>query len=400
MESQVTGAEDYYTVLGVARDAGQDEIRKAYRKLARQYHPDLNGGDAAAAERFREVQRAYDVLSDADKRARYDRFGAAGVENGGGAGPDFGMGGMGGMGGFGDIFDMFFGAAARGAAAERGPEAGADLRADIEVTLEEVLSGVKKTIPVTRLESCEGCKGSGARPGTQPQKCVACGGRGAVQTSRQTIFGAMTQVVECYRCHGRGEIVTDPCGRCGGRGTERQTRRIEVEIPAGVEERTRLRMRGEGEAGPHGGPPGDLYIFIHVKQHPVFRRRGRDLVSEIDVSLSRAALGGAVEVRTLEGTETITLPAGTQYGDSCRIKGRGLPELTQPQLRGDLHVMMRVKVPTKLNERQRRALEELAEASGEDLNATEPPPPHEKGFFEWVRGLFTQRDEGQHDDER
>ncbi len=387
MESKVA---DYYEVLGVARDAGADEIKKAFRKLALLYHPDKNGGDAAATERFKEVKLAYDVLSDPDKRARYDRFGAAGVDAG--AGADFGFGGN--FGGFGDIFDVFFGGAggaARGA--ERGPERGADLRADVEITLEEVLSGIKKTIPVTRLENCGDCKGSGAKPGTSPQPCAACAGQGYIRQTRQTLFGTMSQMAECYRCHGRGEIVTDPCPRCSGRGMERQSRRLSVEIPAGAEERTRMRLTGEGEAGPFGGPAGDLYVFIHIKPHPVFKRRENDLLNEIEVSFARAALGGTVEVPTLEGAETIPVPEGTQPGDVFRLRGKGLPQLGRPGVRGDQHVVVRVRTPTHLNDRQRLALKEFAEASGEDLTQKEVTTHQQGGLFEWVRNLFTARDE-------
>ena len=391
MESKVASTQDYYEVLGVSREAGADEIKKAFRKLALVYHPDKNGGDAAATERFKEIKMAYDVLGDPDKRARYDRFGPAGVDGNGGG--DFGFGG-GNFGPFGDIFDVFFGGGGRGGATqERGPERGADLRADVEITLEEVLSGVQKTIPVTRLEHCGDCQGTGAKAGTKPQACAACAGQGYIRQSRQTLFGTMSQMAECYRCHGRGEIVTDPCQRCNGRGMERQTRRIPVDIPAGAEERTRMRVKGAGEAGPFGGPYGDLYIFIHIKSHPVFKRRERDVMNEIEVSFPRAAIGGQVEVPTLEGSETISVPAGTQPGDVFRLRGKGLPELGRPGVRGDQHVVIKVRTPSHLNERQRKALQEFAEASGEDLTQKETVPQQQGGLFEWVRNLFTGRDD-------
>jgi molecular chaperone DnaJ len=266
----------------------------------------------------------------------------------------------------------------------------------MEITLEEVLAGVHKTIPVNRQERCTGCGGSGAKEGTRAQTCVACGGAGAIRTARQTLFGTMSQVTECYRCHGSGQLITDPCPRCHGRGQERQSRKIEVDVPPGVEERSRIRLTGQGEAGPNGGASGDLYVFIHIKQHPVFRRRGMDLVSEIEVSFPCAGLGGNITIPTLEGTESIRIPEGTQSGDVFRLRGKGLPELHRANNRGDQHVVVRVKTPTHLNERQRRALEEFASASGEDLNHPAHAPKQEKGFFEWVRNLFT----GHEDDEK
>ncbi|HEU4754929.1 MAG TPA: J domain-containing protein, partial [Armatimonadota bacterium] len=293
---------DLYEVLGVQRGADANDIRKAYRKLARQYHPDMNGGDAAATEHFKEINQAYEVLSDPEKRERYDRFGMAGVNGGGAPGPgtDFG-----GFGPFSDIFDVFFGSGGRGPVEERGPERGPDLRYDLQITLEEVLTGTEKTVPLSRMENCADCHGSGARPGTKPQPCAACAGSGYVRSTRQTLFGTMSQVTECYRCGGRGEIVTDPCPRCSGRGLERVSRKIQVEIPPGAEERTRIRLTGQGESGPYGGPAGDLYVFIHIRPHPTFRRQGRDVMNEIEVSFARAALGGQVQVPTLEGTETL-----------------------------------------------------------------------------------------------
>ncbi len=400
----VARGQNYYQVLGLAQDASTDDIRKAYRKLARQYHPDVNGGDAEATEKFKEINRAYEVLSNAEKRARYDRFGEGGVNGDAPSNPtDFGFGGGSGGGaggGFSDIFDVLFGAAAGGGArtpTERGAERGADLRADIEITLEEVLGGATRTIPVTRLESCSECKGNGAKPGTKPQPCAACAGSGYLRQARQTIFGTMSQVSECYRCHGRGEIVTDACGRCAGKGRERQSRRLEVQVPPGAEERSRIRLTGQGEAGPDGGPPGDLYVFLHVKPHPRFRRQGRDVMSEIEVSFVRATLGGPVDVPTLDGVEPLTVPEGTQPGDVFRLRSRGLPDLTRPQSRGDQHVVVRVKTPTHLNEKQKRLLQEFAEVSGEDLGKGAVAGQHnEGGFFEWMRNLFTGHQDDQH----
>lgn len=380
---------DFFEVLGVSREASQDEIRKAYRRLARQHHPDVNPDDPQAEERFKELSQAYEVLSDPQKRARYEQFGAAGV-NGNAGGGDFGQG----FGPFSDIFDVFFGSAGRGGSpAERGPERGSDLRYDLEITLEEVLKGTVKTIPVNRLERCTGCGGSGAKEGTRPQACVACGGAGAVRQARQTLFGTVSQVTECYRCHGTGQIISDPCSRCHGRGQERQNRKLEMDIPAGVDERSRIRRTGQGDAGPNGGAAGDLYVFIHIKTHPIFKRRGMDLVNEIEVSFACAALGGTVTIPTLEGEENRPIPAGTQSGDVFLLAGKGLPELHRPTVRGDQHVVVRVKTPTHLNERQKKALEEFAEASGEDLSQPVSGQKQEKGFFDWVRNLFTGHDD-------
>lgn len=376
---------DYYETLGVSRDATADEIRKAYRRMAREHHPDLHRDDPGAADRFKVINQAYEVLSDDEKRARYDRFGAGGVDGDGGGGGA----GAGGFGPFGDIFDVFFGAGGRAQQADTGPERGSDLRYDLEMTLEEVLHGASKTLTIPRMEHCSECGGNGAKPGTKPQPCVTCAGAGYVRTTRQTMLGVFSQMAECYRCHGRGVIVTDPCPRCRGRGQERRTRELTLEIPPGVDERTRIRRTGEGEAGPYGGPPGDLYVFIGVRNHPKFERDGRDLSSTIQVSFARAALGGQVEVPTLEGVETLTIPEGTQSGDEFRLRGKGLPELNRPTLRGDQLVTVCVRTPTSLNDRQRTALRELAEAGGEDLAEIEKPREHEGGIFEWVRNLFT-----------
>jgi molecular chaperone DnaJ len=387
MESYVVEEQDYYKLLGLTREAQPEEIRKAYRRLARESHPDVNGGDEEATARFKAVTRAYEVLSDPEKRSRYDRFGASGVEpGGGGPGADFGFGG-----GVTDIFDFVFGMGGRGGV-EQGPPRGDDIRYDLELTLEEVLHGTEKKISLDRVEHCSECGGNGARPGTRPQACVACGGRGRMQSSRQTIFGTMSQVSDCYRCSGRGVIVTEPCPKCRGRSVERQARQITVQAPPGVGERTYISRRGEGDVAPFGGAAGDLHVVFHIKPHPRFRRHGTDLKTEVEVSFARAALGGPVEIPTLEGVETQPIPEGTQPGDVFRLSGKGLPELNRPQARGDLLVEVRVRTPSKLNDRQRKALQEFAEAGGEDLSQSSEGH-HEGGLFAWVRNLFTGRDD-------
>ncbi len=376
---------DYYEVLGVPRDADADALRKAYRRLARQFHPDVNGGDPAATEKFKEINQAYEVLSNADKRSRYDRFGAAGVDAAPSGDSSGGFGGQ--FDPFGGIFDAFFGGAGGRGGARQGPQRGDDLRIDIEVTLLEVLNGASKSIPISRHEKCGDCSGSGAKTGSQPQPCVACGGQGYVRTSRQTILGTMSQVSDCHRCRGRGQIITDPCGRCRGAGMERITRNLTVDIPPGVEEGVRLRLSGEGEASSEGGVPGDLYVFIHEADYKRFQRQGRDLLVETHISFARAALGGPVTVPLLDGQETISIQPGTQPGDVFRIRGKGLPGLRTSE-RGDLHVAIRVTTPTRLNERQKKLLQEFAEAGGEDLGAAESHHGHH-GILEWVRNLFT-----------
>lgn len=372
--------QDLYDVLGVARSASPDEIRKAYRRLARKYHPDVNGGDPEATERFKQINAAYEVLSNEEKRSQYDRFGLSGVEAG-----DSGFGGFGGFGPFTDVFDIFFGSG--GARTRPGPERGTDLRCDVDLTLEEILHGAEKTVTVRRLENCPDCSGSGAQPGSPIDTCAGCAGSGYVRTARQTFFGTIGQVTECPRCHGRGQVVREPCRSCDGRGQVSRERRITLQIPPGVDERTRIRQAGEGEAGPFGGPPGDLYVFLHIRPHARFRRQGRDLISELEVSFARAALGGPVEVPTLEGVETHEIPAGTQSGEVFSIRGKGLPEHGR-RTRGDQHVVVKVRTPTQLNERQRAALLEFAAASGEELTGE-----RQGGFLGWVRGLFQQREE-------
>ncbi len=366
---------DYYEVLGVARDASQEEIKKAYRKLARQYHPDANPGDKNAEEKFKEIAEAYEVLSDPEKRASYDRFGHAGV-NGQGFG-GFGEG-FGDFGGLGDIFDMFFGGAAR---ARRGPQKGADIRVDVEISFKEAAFGVEKDIRVPRVEECESCRGTGAAPGTSPVKCPLCGGTGQVQFSQSTPFGRIMQTYTCDRCRGTGRIIEKPCGACHGAGQVRRARSIHIKIPPGVDTGTRLRVAGEGEAGIRGGPRGDLYVYINVRPHRLFKREGNDIICEMPISFAQAALGDELEVPTLEGTAKIRIPEGTQHGTEFRLRGKGIPDLNGYG-RGDQYVRVKVVTPTRLTERQKQLLREFAALSGEN------PAGESKGFFEKVRDAF------------
>jgi molecular chaperone DnaJ len=353
---------DYYEVLGVPKDANEADIKKAFRTMARKYHPDANKDDPNAAEKFKEVNEAYQVLSDADKRAKYDQFGHAAEQMGGMGGNPFE--GMGGAGGFGDIFDMFFGGQMGRQQRQRGPSRGADLQYELDMSLEEAAFGIKKEIRIPRTEPCETCHGSGARPGTQPVTCSKCRGTGQVQQATNTIFGRFVNVTTCDRCGGEGKIIENPCSTCRGRGTVQKMHTVEVNIPGGVDTGHRLRMSGYGENGDKGGPPGDLFIVMRVRPDNRFRREGDDLVSELSISSTQAALGTEVEVPTLDGPETVKIPEGTQHGDTIRLRGKGVKHL-RGSGRGDQHVVIQVKVPRNLSSRERELLRELAEIRGE-----------------------------------
>ncbi len=354
-------ARDYYEVLGVGRDASPDEIKRAFRALARRHHPDANPGDSGAEERFKEINEAYSVLSDADKRAAYDRFGTAEPQAAGfggsydGGGDPFG---------FGDLFDMFMGGTMGGR--QRGPRRGADIETEIVVDLKEVLEGAERTIRYPRVEPCQTCHGSGARPGTSPITCRTCGGRGQVQSVRRTALGQFVTSRPCEACHGSGREVREPCPTCRGAGLVRiQAERV-VHVPAGVEEGQRLRVAGEGDAGPDGGPPGDLYVHVRESPHPVFVRQGRDLESSLRVGLAEAALGAKKRVKTLEGEEEVRVPPASQPGQVILLKGRGLPGL-RGHGRGDIRLVVRVTVPERLSGEAREALLRYARAAGEQV---------------------------------
>jgi molecular chaperone DnaJ len=360
-------ARDYYEVLGVPRDASQEDIKRAFRTLARKHHPDANPGDPGAEERFKEINEAYSVLSDPEKRAAYDRFGTADPAAGFGTGAGFGGGFDAGADpfGLGDLFDMFMGGA-MGARA-RGPQRGADVEVEIAVDLREVLAGAERTLRYPRVERCDTCGGTGARPGSGPTVCRTCGGRGQVQTVRRTAFGQFVTSRVCETCMGRGREVRDPCPRCRGAGAvRRQVERV-VRVPPGVEEGQRLRVAGEGDVGQEGGPPGDLYVRVREAPHPEFVRRGRDLESRLRVGLAEAALGTRKRVRTLEGEEEVHVPAGSQPGQVIALKGRGLPGL-RGHGRGDLRLVVELEVPQRLNPQARQALMDYARAVGERVD--------------------------------
>ena len=371
---------DYYEILGVSRNATQVEIKRAYRRLARQYHPDVSN-DPDAEERFKELNTAYEVLSDPDKRARYDRFGHAGVN----ADAGFGGFGMGGFGGLDDIFEEFFGAGFAGGSrrrSRRGPGRGRDLSYELTIDFEEAVFGTEKEIEIPRQEVCEECRGTGAAPGTSPSRCPECGGTGEVRTVRQTFLGSMINVNTCPRCRGRGEIITTPCPVCQGSGKTRVTRRLKVNIPAGVDDGMKIRIQGEGEPGQNGGPPGNLYVIINVRPHKYFKRRNHDILLEITINVAQAALGDTITVPTVDGEAELTIPPGTQTGESFRLRGKGFPRLRRDGTsagRGDQWVIVQVVVPKHLTPEQRELFEALAETL--DTNII---PPQSKGFFDRV----------------
>jgi len=374
---------DFYDVLGVARGAPADEIKKSYRKLALKYHPDRNPGDKEAEQRFKEVAEAYEVLSDDQKRARYDQFGHAGISGASVPGGAPGAGGyvdpfdifeqvFGGRGGA--IFDEFFGGGGRAGGARRGSH----LRVDVTLTFDEMARGTKKTIALRRHEGCETCKGTGARPGSARKTCSQCGGAGQV---RQVAFGFVQVASTCPKCRGEGSTVESPCGTCRGTGREVKKAEIQVQIPAGVDDGSQMRLQGQGESGVMGGPPGDLFIVVRVQSHELFRREEDDLLLTVPVSFADLALGATVEVPTLEGPEKVRLRTGSQAGERVRIRGRGLPNVHDGR-RGDLVVTLDVEVPKKLTSRQEELLREFREI--EEKN----PGPKRKGFLEGLKGLF------------
>lgn len=352
---------DYYEVLGVGRDSDDNAIKSAYRRLARQYHPDVNKSDDAE-ERFKEINEAYEVLSDADKRAAYDRYGHAATQGGFGAGGPGGAG-YGGFPGFGDIFEEFFGGMGGMRGGARGPARGADLRYDMEITFQEAVFGAEKEIEVPRQEACPVCQGSGAEPGTKPIRCPQCNGTGEVRRAQQTILGQFVSVSTCPRCNGEREIATTPCSNCRGQRRVQVTRKLAVSIPAGVDDGMRIRLAGEGEPGERGGPTGNLFVVLHVKPHSLFQRQENDIVLELPVNIVQATLGTELDVPTLDGTSKLTIPAGTQHGEVFRLRGKGVPILRSSR-RGDQLVVVRVVVPEKLNDKQRKLLKELGESLG------------------------------------
>ena len=360
---------DYYEVLGVQKGASEEEIKKAYKKMARKYHPDLNPGDKDAEEKFKEVNEAYEVLSDSEKKARYDQFGFAGVD------PNFGAGGggYGGGAGFdfgdlGDIFGSFFGGGFGGGQTRRNPNApqrGESIRMNLTISFEEAAFGCEKELELDRYESCETCRGSGAAPGTSPETCPDCGGSGVVQTRRQTPMGVFASTAPCSRCGGRGRIIKEPCKDCRGSGMVRRRRKIQASVPAGIDNGQTISIRGQGHAGTNGGPAGDLLVTITVRPHELFRREGTSVLCEAPITFPQAVLGAELEIPTIDGKVKYDIPEGTQSGTTFRLKGKGIPALNG-RGRGDQYVTVYIETPRNLNREQKEALKKFAEAVGEN----------------------------------
>ena len=364
---------DYYEILGVDRSASDEDIKRAFRKLAFQCHPDRNREDGAE-EKFKEINEAYEVLSNPEKRAQYDRFGHTG--------PAFGAGFDGSdiFRGFGDIFDAFFGGTAT--ATRQGPQRGNDLRYDLTISFEEAALGSEKEIELERVEKCSVCNGSGSKPGTQASVCRECNGMGQVRRVQRSVFGRFVNIGPCTRCGGEGKVITDPCPQCRGSGQEQKKRRISVKIPAGVDDGSQIRISGEGNAGIRGAGAGNLYVVLSVKEHPLFKRHGDDILYDLALNFAQAALGSEVEVPTLNGPASVKIPPGTQTGKLFRLRGKGAPHLGSGGS-GDELVMVHVVTPQSLDERQRKLLEELAQTLG-----TATVPKDQKGFFHKVRDVL------------
>ncbi|MBO6917079.1 MAG: molecular chaperone DnaJ [Rhizobiaceae bacterium] len=371
---------DFYELLGVSKGADEKELKSAFRKLAMKYHPDKNPDDAEAEKKFKEINEAYETLKDPQKRSAYDRFGHAAFEQGGpGGGAGFGGGGAG---GFHDIFEDIFGDMMGGGQRQRrssgGRERGADLRYNMEISLEEAFEGKTAQIRVPTSVSCDECSGSGAKPGSSPTTCSTCGGIGRVRAAQ----GFFSVERTCPTCHGNGQIISDPCNKCSGQGRVSEEKSLSVNIPAGIEDGTRIRVAGEGEAGQRGGPTGDLYIFLSVRPHEFFQREGADLYCMVPISMTKAALGGKFEVTTLDGSKSrVTVPEGTQSGKELRMRGKGMPVMRSSQ-KGDLYIRIAVETPQHLSRRQKELLEEFQEISSNENN------PESSGFFSKMKGFF------------
>ena len=375
---------DYYEVLGLAKGASDDEIKKSYRKLAKKYHPDLNPGDAEAEKNFKEVNEAYSVLSDADKKAKYDQYGHAAFDPGAGGFGGSGFGGFGGMDfDMGDIFSSFFGGGG-GARRSNGPVQGNDREARVTLTFEEAAFGVKKEINYNRVEKCPSCEGSGAQKGTSPKTCPKCGGTGSVRVQQRTPFGMMQSTRPCQECHGSGKIIETPCSDCRGSGTTVKRKTLEVNIPAGIDDGQEIVARGQGDAGKNGGLNGDLYISVHVKEHSVFVREGSDIFCDVPITFVEAALGATIKVPTLEGDMDYEIPEGTQTGSRFTLREKGMPSVNGKR-RGNLTFKVIVDVPKNLNAKQKDMLRDFAKTCGEKNNL------QKEGFAEKMRKLFNKK---------
>lgn len=363
---------DYYEVLGVSKGASDSEIKSAYRKLAKKYHPDMNPGDKEAEAKFKEASEAYAVLSDADKRRQYDQFGHAAFDGGAGGAGGFDFGGMD-MGDiFGDIFGDFFGGG-RSRSQSNGPMKGQNIRTSVRITFEEACFGVDKEIDVTLKEECATCHGTGAKPGTSPETCKKCGGKGQVVFTQQSLFGVVRNVQSCPDCHGTGKIIKERCSDCGGSGYISKRKKISVSIPAGIDNGQCIRIRDKGEPGVNGGQRGDLLVEVAVSRHPIFQRQDRDIFSTAPITFAQAALGGDVRIKTVDGEVIYTVKPGTQTNTRVRLRNKGVPSLRNKQIRGDHYVTLVVEVPTKMNSEQKELLEAFDKAMyGEKKEEEEP----------------------------
>ncbi|MBR2561094.1 MAG: molecular chaperone DnaJ [Eubacterium sp.] len=376
---------DYYEVLGVDRNASEDDLKKAYRKLAKKYHPDINPGDKEAEEKFKEATEAYGVLSDPDKRRQYDQFGHAAFEGGAGGAGGFDFSGMdfsdifGGMGGFGDIFgDLFGGGASR--SSRSGPQRGANLRALIHLTFEEAVFGCTKEIELTLKDPCQTCGGSGAKPGTSPETCPQCGGSGQVRRTQQSLFGMMQNISICPQCGGSGKIIRDKCPDCRGTGYTSARKKIQVTVPAGIDDGQSIRIRDKGEPGKNGGPRGDLLVQVSVAEHPIFQRDGVNIFSSAPMTFAQAALGGDIRISTVDGDVLYTVKPGTQTDTRIRLRGKGVPSIHNKNVRGDQYVTLIIQTPTKLNAAAKEALQAFDEACGNIPASGEKEKKRRRGF--------------------
>jgi molecular chaperone DnaJ len=375
-------ATDYYALLGVAPNATDDEIKKAYRQLARQYHPDANPDDPEAESRFKEISVAYETLRDPERRRRYDMFGPEGAAGAGAGAGAYGAGSF----GLNDLFDAFFGGDVFGGGGGRGgragPAPGPDVEATMVLTLQEVVFGAKKTVDLRMPVACETCDGSGCEPGTHPETCPTCGGSGEVRQVRRSLLGQLVTAGPCPQCSATGQIIPSPCPTCHGDGRVNGTRQLEIDVPAGIDDGQRLRLAGRGAAAARGGPNGDLYVSVRVEPHPDFERRGDDLHRVVRVAMTQAALGTHIKLSTLDGEQDLVIPPGTQHGRLFQLKGHGVPSLRSGR-RGDLVVEIAVEVPTKLGPEEADLLQQFAALRGEEV-----APPKDHGFFSRIRSAF------------
>lgn len=388
---------DYYEVLGVDKNADDAALKKAYRVLAKKYHPDTNPGNAEAEQKFKEASEAYAVLSDPEKRRQYDQFGHAAFEQGGGGygggfgGFDFNGGDMGDI--FGDIFGDLFGGGGRRRGANQGPMQGANVRASVRITFEEAISGCEKELELNLKDECSKCHGTGAKPGTSPETCPKCGGRGQVVYTQQSLFGTVQNVQTCPECHGSGKIVKDKCPDCNGTGYISSRKKIKVTIPAGIDNGQSIRIREKGEPGTNGGPRGDLLVEVIVGRHPIFQRQDMNIYSTVPMSFAQAALGGDIRISTVDGDIIYTVKPGTQTDTKVRFKGKGVPSLRNKNVRGDHYVTLVIEVPTKLSEAAKQALREFDKESGNSLKQAEAgekaqEKPKKKGFMDKLKDAF------------